>query len=67
MRHGISRAGRDPGFELLEVVGDRHFFFAGSEPSNRLDLKREPPAKPMRAKNKKHGSAGQHGELSPDC
>jgi len=63
---GIGRAGRNPGFELLEVVGDCRFFLSRSKPPHGFDLEREPPSGLMGAEHEKYRGAGQNREFGPD-
>ena len=66
MGDGVGRGVGDPGFELLEVVGDGGFLFAGPQPADRLDLEREPAAGQVGAEDEEDRRAGQDGQLGPD-
>jgi hypothetical protein len=67
MRHGIGRRVGDPGLELLEVIGDRRGFLARPQPSQRLDLQREPAARSVGAEDRCGRPSRRPGQvLGPD-
>ena len=55
MGHGVGRAARDPGFELLEIIGDGGFFLAGTQVADGFDVEREPAAGRCVQKTRKTG------------
>jgi hypothetical protein len=63
---GVGRTGRDPGFELLEVVCDRCLLLACIEAADRFDLKVESTSGQMGAEQKKHGGAGHDCQFGPN-